>query len=93
MRFTSVTRAENERWLGKSLEDLVAERGGHPSDVFADWVLENDLEPGVVAMGVSNSDVEGVATMIKDDRVIVDPRTLLDGDRARLLTAFRAAFA
>jgi len=71
VRFTSVTRAENERWLGQSLEDLVAERGGHPSDVFADWVLENDLEPGVVAMGVSNSDVEGVAEMICDPRTII----------------------
>ncbi len=71
VRFTSVTRKENEAWLGRSLEDLVAARGGHPSDVFADWVLENDLEPGVVAMGVSNSDVEGVAAMLVDERTIV----------------------
>ena len=71
VRFTSVTKPENERWLGKSLEDLVAERGGHPSDVFADWILENDLNPGVVAMGLSNSDVEGVAEMLVDDRTII----------------------
>ncbi len=71
VRFTSVTRPENERWLAKSLRDLVDERGGHPSDVFADWVLENDLAPGVVAMGVSNSDVEGVAKMICDDRTLI----------------------
>lgn len=70
-RFTSVTKPENERWLAKSLKDLVEERGGHPSDVFADWILENDLEPGVVAAGVSNSDVDGVAKMLVDDRVIV----------------------
>lgn len=70
-RFTSVTKPENERWLAKSLKDLVEERGGHPSDVFADWILENDLVPGVVAAGVSNSDVEGVAKMLVDDRVIV----------------------
>ena len=70
-RFTSVTKPENERWLAKSLADLVAERGGHPSDVFADWILENDLEPGVVAAGVSNADVDGVAEMLTDDRVIV----------------------
>ncbi len=70
-RFTSVTKPEYERWLAKSLKDLVEERGGHPSDVFADWILENDLEPGVVAAGVSNSDVEGVAKMLVDDRVIV----------------------
>jgi len=71
VRFTSVTRPENERWLAKSLRDLVDERGGHPSDVFADWILENDLAPGVVAMGVSNSDVEGVAKMICDDRTLI----------------------
>ena len=70
-RFTSVTKPELEGWLGKSLKDLARERGGHPSDVFADWILENDLEPGVVAAGVSNSDVEGVAKMLVDDRVIV----------------------
>lgn len=71
VRFTSVTKPENEGWLGKSLRDLVDERGGHPSDVFADWILANDLEPGVVAMGISNSDVEGVARMICDDRTII----------------------
>ena len=46
-------------------------RGGHPSDVFADWILENDLEPGVVAMGVSNSNTDGVAKMISDDRCLI----------------------
>ncbi len=71
VRFTSVTKPENERWLSRSLRDLVDERGGHPSDVFADWILENDLRPGVVAMGVSNSDVEGVSRMICDDRTII----------------------
>lgn len=71
VRFTSVTRKANEPWLGKSLADLVAARGGHPSDVFADWILENDLEPGVVAMGVGNGNVEGVAAMLRDERTLV----------------------
>ena len=70
-RFTSVTRPDNEYWLGRSLADLVEARGGHPSDVFADWVLENDLEPGVVAMGVGNSNTDGVAEMISDDRCLI----------------------
>lgn len=70
-RFTSVTREENKRWLGLSLAELAAERGGHPSDVFADWILENDLEPGVVAQGLGNSDVEGVAGMLREEGVIV----------------------
>jgi N-acyl-D-aspartate/D-glutamate deacylase len=70
-RFTSVTRDENKRWLGLSLAELAAERGGHPSDVFADWILENDLEPGVVAQGLGNSDVEGVAEMLREEGVLV----------------------
>jgi N-acyl-D-aspartate/D-glutamate deacylase len=71
VRFTSVTKPELEPWLGRSLADLVAERGGHPSDVFADWVLENDLVPGVVAVGVSNGDVDGVAGLMADPRALV----------------------
>lgn len=71
VRFTSVTRKENEPWLGKSLADLAAARGGHPSDVFADWILENDLEPGVVAMGIGNGNVEAVAEMLRDERTLV----------------------
>ncbi len=39
-------------------------RGGHPSDVLADWVLENDLEPGVVGVDVTNADPDGVAAML-----------------------------
>jgi N-acyl-D-aspartate/D-glutamate deacylase len=71
VRFTSVTRKENEAWLGKSLADLAAARGGHPSDVFADWILENDLEPGIVAMGIGNANVESVAEMLRDERTLV----------------------
>ncbi|MDE0238036.1 MAG: amidohydrolase family protein, partial [bacterium] len=70
-RFTSVTRSENDGWLGRSLAELTEARGGHPSDVFADWILENDLEPGVVAMGVSNSNIDAVAQMIADDRCLI----------------------
>ena len=51
VRFVEVVGAENERWLGRTLADLVAERGGHPSDVFADFVLANDCRPGLVAVG------------------------------------------
>ncbi len=71
VRFTSVTRKQNEPWLGKSLADLVTARGGHPSDVFADWILENDLDPGIVAMGIGNANVEGVSAMLRDERTLV----------------------
>jgi N-acyl-D-aspartate/D-glutamate deacylase len=71
VRFIEVTKPELEPWLGKSLADLVEARGGHPSDVLADWVLENDLRPGVLVTGVANSDVDQVA------RYLVQPDTLI----------------
>jgi N-acyl-D-amino-acid deacylase len=61
IRLVSVTGQENERWVGATLADLVAARGGHPSDVLADWLLENDLDAGIVGVGVANSDPAGVA--------------------------------
>ena len=47
--------------MGQTLADVIAEQGGHPSDVFADFVLANDCRPGVVATGIANADVDGVA--------------------------------
>ena len=76
VRFIEVTDPELEPWLGKTLADLVAARGGHPSDVFADWVLENDLRPGVLVTGVANSDVDEVA------RQLTEPDTLVSSSDA-----------
>jgi N-acyl-D-aspartate/D-glutamate deacylase len=67
----SVTKAENQEWVGRSFADLVAARGGHPSDVLADWLLENDLQPGVVGTGVVNSDPDGVAATLKHPACII----------------------
>ena len=61
IRLVSVTRPENERWVGATLADLAADQGGHPSDVLADWLLANDAEAGIVGVGVANSDAGGVA--------------------------------
>ena len=71
VRFVEVFGEGNERWLGHSLAELVAERGGHPSDVFADFVLANDCRPGVVAVGISNADVDGVARTLADPNVLI----------------------
>jgi N-acyl-D-amino-acid deacylase len=71
VRFISVTRDDNRRWLGRSLADLVVERGGHPSDVLADWVLENDCNPGVLATGLANGDPAGVAELVNHPHTIV----------------------
>ncbi|HVM64188.1 MAG TPA: amidohydrolase family protein, partial [Acidimicrobiales bacterium] len=50
---------------------LVAARGGLPSDVLADWVLENDLRPGVLCTGMANQDPEGVGSLLACDDVLV----------------------
>ena len=71
VRFVDVAREELDPWLGRSLRDLVDARGGHPSDVLADWVLENDLAPGVTVVGVANGSVDGVGELLADpDNVI-----------------------
>lgn len=67
----SVTRPENEPWVGRSFADLVASRGGHPSDVLADWVLDNDLRPGVVGTGIANNDPEGVAATLTHPAAVI----------------------
>jgi N-acyl-D-aspartate/D-glutamate deacylase len=71
VKIVEVVGAENERWLGRSFAEVVEERGGHPSDVLADFVLANDCRPGLVAVGISNADVEGVARVMKDPHVLI----------------------
>lgn len=71
VRFTEVARRDQEVWLGRTLADLVGDRGGHPSDVLADWVLENDLRPGITVVAVANGSVDGVGALLADpDNVI-----------------------
>jgi N-acyl-D-aspartate/D-glutamate deacylase len=70
VRFVSVTRPEHDRWVGHTLGHLVAERGGHPSDVLADWVLENDLDPGLLAV-LANADPATVGEMLRDPTTVV----------------------
>ena len=71
VRFVELSAAGDQPWIGRSLEDLVAARGGHPSDVLADLALANDCRPGIVAVGISNADVDGVARTLTDPRVLI----------------------
>jgi N-acyl-D-amino-acid deacylase len=71
VRLIEVRDPALEEWVGRSLADLIAARGGHPSDVLADWVLANDLEPGVVGVDVTNADPDGVAAMLRHPAGIV----------------------
>jgi N-acyl-D-amino-acid deacylase len=60
----SVTNEALAPWVGRTFAELCDARGGHPSDVLADWLLDNDLCPGIVANGVANSDPDGVARLL-----------------------------
>ena len=71
VRFVEVCGDANEPWLGRTLADLVADRGGHPSAVFADFVLANDCRPGVVAQGMANTDVAGVGRTLADPAILI----------------------
>jgi N-acyl-D-aspartate/D-glutamate deacylase len=71
VRFVEVFGEGNEQWRGRTLADLVATKGGHPSDVFADFVAANECRPGVVAVGISNADVDGVARTLADPAVLI----------------------
>jgi N-acyl-D-amino-acid deacylase len=70
VRLTSV-RPEEEKFLGATFADVVAARGGHPSDVLADWVLEHDLAPGMFAESLSNNDGRKVAELVADATTVV----------------------
>jgi N-acyl-D-amino-acid deacylase len=71
VRFVEVHGAENEKWLGRSLAELAADKGGHPSDVLADFMLANDCRLGVVAQGVANADIDQVGRVLADPAVLV----------------------
>jgi N-acyl-D-aspartate/D-glutamate deacylase len=70
-RLVSAGNPEMAAWVGRTLADLVESRGGHPSDVLADWLLDNDMEAGVVLIGLHNDDPAGVASLLKHPDVLV----------------------
>lgn len=71
VRLTRVAKPALEAFLGATLADLVKARGGHPSDVLADWVIENDLDPGLMLLGLANDDPEKVAALLRDPSTVV----------------------
>lgn len=88
-------RPECGAWIGKSLEDLHAARGGHISDVLADWVKENHFDTSF-ALPIANTDADEVAAMMRSPVSIIsasDAGAHLQmfcaaGDSTLLLTRF-----
>jgi N-acyl-D-amino-acid deacylase len=71
VRIVETHGAENDKWLGKTLADVIEASDKHPSDAFADFVLANDCRPGVVASGMANADEDGMARTWADPNVLV----------------------
>jgi N-acyl-D-amino-acid deacylase len=71
VRLIGAVRAEDQEWVGRTFAELVERRGGHPSDVLADWVLANDLAPAIVAVGVSNDDPDAVVEILSHPATVV----------------------
>jgi N-acyl-D-aspartate/D-glutamate deacylase len=67
---TRANAPSQERWLGSSLSEIAEQRDVHLADALADLVLENDLDPGITMINLSNEDPEQVA------RLITSPMTL-----------------
>lgn len=70
LKIASASNPEAGQWIGKSLEDLHEARGGHVSDVLADWVKENDFDTSF-ALPIANTDAGEVAAMMKNPVSIV----------------------
>jgi len=71
----SVGQAELQPWIGRSLAELQAERGGHVSDLLADWLQENDLATSFT-FAVANTEPATVA------RLLTSPVAFVSGSDA-----------
>ena len=65
-RIITVDQPEYEKYLGKTFDVILAERGGHPSDVLADWALENNLKAELVCP-FTNLDLDVVGQLLAAD--------------------------
>jgi N-acyl-D-aspartate/D-glutamate deacylase len=70
VRVTEVRDPALESYIGTSFDRIVKERGGHPCDVLADWVLENDLDPGMGILSIANADAAETAPLLLSDATL-----------------------
>jgi N-acyl-D-amino-acid deacylase len=62
-------------WVGRGLEELAEERGGHLVDIVADWLKENDFDTTFI-FPIANTEADEVA------RILGSPATLVSGSDA-----------
>ncbi len=70
IRIIEANGGPQEAWVGRTLAALVAERGGHPSDVLADWLIENELETQFV-VPMNNFDPHKVGELAQQPEVLI----------------------
>ena len=70
VRITRVTDAVLDRYVGASLQSWVDDHGGHPSDAFADWIVANDYDPGLLYVA-GNDDIARVGRLCADPATVV----------------------
>lgn len=69
-RIVKVGTPKYESLLGHSFDRILDERGGHPSDVIADWALENNLDAEFV-YPFTNTDTDEVGRLLKADESLI----------------------
>lgn len=75
LRIAAVGKAELEPWIGRTLAELSKARGGHVSDLLADWLEENDLATSFT-FAIANTDPDEVA------RLLTSPVAFVSGSDA-----------
>jgi N-acyl-D-amino-acid deacylase len=71
LHVNKVTKPENEKLLGRSLVDIAAERGVHPTDAFLDIALSEDLAVEFVWKTETPEWIEGTKIAQDDPHMIV----------------------
>jgi N-acyl-D-aspartate/D-glutamate deacylase len=95
IRIRNVAGPAQAPWAGRSLGDLIAARGGHVSDVLADWLVENDFAATFI-YPIANTEDEEVAALLKSPVTFVSGSDAgahlqmfcASGDATLLLTRF-----
>lgn len=66
-----VSRPENEKWVGRSLHDIAAEQGVHPTDAMVDLALSEDLAVEFVWRTETPEWIDGTREAQADPHMIV----------------------
>jgi N-acyl-D-aspartate/D-glutamate deacylase len=64
LKIAAVGKPECSEWVGKTLAELHDARGGHISDMLADWVKQNDFDTSF-ALAIANTNADKVAEMLR----------------------------